>query len=87
MRTNSTTTKHTYTAVFESAEKGRFIVPFPALPGVATDGDTLEQGRTMAADAVRYLESLAKDGLPTPAEDPQSSVPLIRETVAVAFSF
>ena len=49
MRTNITTTKHTYTAV---------IVTFPALPSVVTEGDTLEQARAMAADAVRgYLEA------------------------------
>ena len=85
MRTNIPTTKHTYTAVFEPAEEGGSIVTFPALPSVVTEGDTLEQARTMAADAVRgYLESLAKDGLPAPAEDPQPSTTLIRETVAVA---
>ena len=71
--------------MFEPAEEGGFIVTFPALPGVVTEGDTLEEARAMAADAVRgYLESLAKDGLPAPAEDPQPSVPLIRETIAVA---
>ena len=85
MKTNITTTKHTYTAVFEPAEEGGFIVTFPALPGVVTEGDTLEEARAMAADAVRgYLESLAKDGLPAPPEDLLPSVPLIRETVAVA---
>ena len=85
MRTDITTTKHTYTAVFEPAEEGGFIVTFPALPGVVTEGETLEEARAMAVDAVHgYLESLAKDGLPAPAEDPQPSVPLIRETVAVA---
>jgi predicted RNase H-like HicB family nuclease len=58
MRTNITTTKHTYTAVFEPAEEGGFIVTFPALPSVVTEGDTLEQARAMAADAVRgYLEA------------------------------
>ena len=85
MEIHSTTTKHTYTAVFEPAEEGGFIVTFPALPGVVTEGDTLEEARAMAADAARgYLESLAKDNLPAPAEDPQPSVPLIRETIAVA---
>ena len=84
MRTNSTTTKHTYTAVFDLAEEGGFIVTFPALPGRVTEGDTLERALTMAADAMRgYLESLAKDGLPSPAEDPPPSAPLIRGTVAV----
>jgi antitoxin HicB len=84
MRTNSTTTKHTYTAVFDLAEEGGFIVTFPALPGVVTEGDTLEQALTMAADAIRgYLETLAQDGLPAPAEDAPPSVPLMSGTVAV----
>ena len=84
MRTNSTTTKHTYTAVFDVADEGGFIVTFPALPGVVTEGDTLEHALTMAADAMRgYLESLAKDGLPLPDEEPPPSAPLTRGTVAV----
>ncbi len=77
--------EYNYTAVFEPAEEGGFIVTFPALPGLITEGDTLEEARTMAIDALRgYLESLAKDGAAAPAEDPQPSMPLIRETVAVA---
>ena len=88
MEAHITTTKHTYTAVFDPAEEGGFIVTFPALPGVVTEGDTLEEARAMAADAVRgYLESLAKDSascLPSPAEDPQPCAPLIMETIAVA---
>jgi antitoxin HicB len=84
MRTNSTTTKHTYSAVFDLAEEGGFIVTFPALPGVVTEGDTPKQGLTMAAHAMRgYLESLAKDGLPAPAEGPPARAPLTRGTVAV----
>ncbi len=63
-------TKYHYTAVFEPAEEGGFVVTFPALPGLVTEGDTLEEARTMAADALRgYLESLAMDGIPAPAED------------------
>jgi predicted RNase H-like HicB family nuclease len=65
-----TVDEYTYTAVFEPAEEGGFIVTFPALPGVVTEGDTLEEAQAMAADALRgYLESLAKDGIPAPIED------------------
>jgi len=85
MARETMTREYNYTALFELAEEGGFIVTFPALPGVITEGDTLEEARAMAAEAVcGYLESLAKDGLPAPAEDPLPSVPLIRETVAVA---
>jgi len=39
----------------------------------------------MAADAIRgYLESLTKDGLPIPPEDPLPRGNIIKETVAVA---
>lgn len=77
--------QYSYTALFEPAEEGGFIVTFPALPGLVTEGDTLEEARAMAMDALRgYLESLAKDGLPAPPEDDKTSRPIIRETVAVA---
>jgi predicted RNase H-like HicB family nuclease len=34
-----------------------------------TEGDTLDETREMVLDAIRgYLESLQKDGLPTPAD-------------------
>jgi predicted RNase H-like HicB family nuclease len=36
-----TVDEYTYTAVFEPAEEGGFIVTFPALPGLVTEGDTL----------------------------------------------
>jgi antitoxin HicB len=79
------TREFSYTAGFEPAEEGGFVVTFPALPGLITEGDTLEQARAMAAEALHgYLESLAKDGLLPPAEDPQPSMPLIRETVTAA---
>ena len=36
-----------------------------------TEGDTLEEAREMAADAIRlYLESLRKDGEPIPSDKP-----------------
>ena len=52
-----------YTAVFELAEEGGYIVTFPAIPGLATQGETMDEARAMAADCLRaYLESLRKDG-------------------------
>jgi len=50
-----------------------------------TEGDTLEEARENAAEAIRgYLESLAKDGQPIPPEDPEPRSRIIAETVAVA---
>ena len=58
-----------YTAVFEPAEEGGYIVTFPAIPGLATQGETMDEARAMAADCLRaYLESLRKDGEPVPYE-------------------
>lgn len=52
-----------YTAVFEPAEEGGCIVTFPAVPGLVTQGETLDEARAMAADCLRaYVESLRKDG-------------------------
>ncbi len=58
----------TYTVVFDPDEDGGFVVTCPALPGLVTHGDTMEQARAMAAEAIQGdLESLRKDGLPFPA--------------------
>ncbi len=60
-----------YTVLFEPAEEGGFVVTCPALPGLVTEGDTLEEARQMARDAIRaYLESLHKDHLPIPPDRP-----------------
>jgi antitoxin HicB len=61
--------EYSYTVIFEPAEEGGYVVTCPALPGLVTEGDTLEEAREMAKDAVRgYLESLRKDGLPIPSD-------------------
>jgi antitoxin HicB len=77
--------QYRYTVLFDPAEEGGYVVTCPSLPGLVTEGDTLEEARAMAADAIRgYLEALAKDGLPLPPENPQPGGTIIRETVAVA---
>jgi predicted RNase H-like HicB family nuclease len=41
---------------------GGYVVTCPALPGLVTEGDTLDEARAMATDAIQgYLESLKKD--------------------------
>jgi antitoxin HicB len=60
-------TERRYTVLFEPAEEGGFVATCPALPGLVTEGETLEEAREMVKDAIRgYLESLAMDGLPAP---------------------
>lgn len=64
------TKEYSYTVFFEPAPEGCYIVTVPALPGLVTEGDTLDEAREMARDAIRsYLESLIKDGEPIPEED------------------
>lgn len=79
-----TVEEYTYTVVFEPDEEaGGYVVTCPALPGLVTEGDTLDEARAMAADAIRgYLESLAKDGLPPPPGEEHDAEP-IREGITV----
>ena len=44
---------YSYTVLFEPAEEGGFVVTCPALPGLVTEGDTMEEARAMAQDAIR----------------------------------
>jgi antitoxin HicB len=59
---------YSFTVLFEPAEEGGHVATCPALPGLVTEGDTLDEARANAKDAIRgYLESLAKDGVQPPA--------------------
>jgi antitoxin HicB len=61
--------EYSYTVLFEPADEGGFVVTCPALPGLVTEGDTMEEARAMAQDAIRaYIESLRKDHLPIPSD-------------------
>jgi antitoxin HicB len=60
-----------YTVLMTPDETGGYVVTCPALPGLVTEGDTLEEARAMAADAIRcYVESLMEDGEPVPTDNP-----------------
>lgn len=77
------TTAVDFTVFFEPAEEGGYIVTCPALPGLVTEGDTLEEARQMARDAIRaYVESLRKDGLPIPPDKDITLEP-VKEKVSV----
>jgi predicted RNase H-like HicB family nuclease len=61
--------EHRYTVLFEPAEEGGYVVTCPALPGLVTEGDTYEEARRRAVEAIEgYLESLQKDGQPVPPD-------------------
>lgn len=70
---------HKYTVIFEPAEEGGYTVIVPALPGLVTEGDTIEEAKTMAEDAIRcHLSSLQSRGLPIP-KDLNDKKPVIAE--------
>ncbi len=61
-----------YTAVFDPAEEGGYVVWIPAL-SIATQGEDLDDARSMAEDAIRgYLACLRKHGeeIPIERDDP-----------------
>ena len=79
-----TVAEHSYTVFFEPAAEGGYVVTCPALPDLVTEGDTLEEAREKARDAIlAYLESLRKDGDPIPA-DPRMTPEPVREKIKVA---
>jgi len=53
----------TYTFVFNPEPEGGYTVTCPALPGLVTYGETLEQAREMALDAMEGLiEVMTENG-------------------------
>ncbi len=77
--------QYRYVVLFEPADEGGYTVTCPSLPGLVTEGDTIEEARANAAEAIRgYLEALTKQGQPIPPEDPEPSGTMIKEMVAVA---
>ena len=76
--------QHSFTLLFEPAEEGGYVVTCPALPGLVTEGDTLQEARKMAKDAIRgYIESLRKDGQPIP-EDKKLPLDPVKEEIRIA---
>ena len=58
---------YNYTVVFEPVDEGGYNVIVPAIPEICTFGDTLEEAKAMATDAIRcYIESalIAKEPIP-----------------------
>ena len=62
-------TVYRYKVIIEPAEEGGYCVFVPALNNLATQGETLEEAREMAKEAITgYLEGLALDGETPPIE-------------------
>ena len=61
---------YTYPAIFHAEKEGGYSVSFPQLDGCFTEGDTFEEARSMAADAMSlHLYGMEQDGEPIPAAD------------------
>jgi predicted RNase H-like HicB family nuclease len=64
------THEYTFTAVFEAEPEGGYTIHFPALRGCITYGETLDEARDMAREALElYLESLC-DSPAQPLQEP-----------------
>ncbi len=70
----------TYTVIFEKAQEGGYVAYVPVLPGCFTQGETFEEAKENAKDAIAgYLEVLREDGDEIPVENEEH----VAATVAV----
>lgn len=61
--------QYTFTVVITPNDPDGYLVTCPALPGLVTEGDTFDEARKMAADAITcHLESMLEDGVPIPID-------------------
>jgi predicted RNase H-like HicB family nuclease len=60
---------YSFTVLIEPNDPDGYLVTCPALPGLVTEGDTLDEAVAMAKDAVEgYLLSLMKRGEKIPVD-------------------
>ncbi len=58
-----------YTVIFKPLDEGGFDVIVPAIPEICTFGDTIEEAREMAEDAIKcYIESALELNEPIPMD-------------------
>lgn len=70
-----------YTAIFEPAEEGGYVVSVPALSGCTTQGETFEEAVYMIKDAIQLYLSVLKD---TGEEIPQEKGDVVVTKVEVS---
>jgi predicted RNase H-like HicB family nuclease len=59
-----------YNLIFRKEPEGGYTVLVPTLPGCITYGETLEEAKEMAVDAISlYLQSLKDDGEEIPSDE------------------
>ena len=68
-----------YTVVFEAAPECGYVAHVPTLPGLVTEGETIEEARAMVKDAIEgYLAVLTEDGEEIPVESDKTIVSRVR---------
>lgn len=66
---------YAYLAIFTREADGRYSVRFPQLDGCFTEGDSFEEARRMAVDAMSlHLYGMEQDGEEIPAADLSAAV-------------
>ena len=78
--------KRVQTVVLEPTRPHGYSVSVPALPGVVTSGDTIEEALAMAREAIGlHLRGMIEDGEPIPIEPPpKRKVRRVRLPIRVA---
>ena len=72
--------EYRYTVIFDSVKEGGYNVIVPAIPEICTFGETLEEAKAMAKDAITcFLENAIEEGETIP-EDMEPSL----EKIAVS---
>lgn len=67
---------YNFTAIFEPAKEGGYVVYVPALPGCATQGETFEEAEAMAKDAIEgYLKTI---------QDLREEIPIESEKIIIS---
>lgn len=78
------TDERIYRVVLARDAAGGYVVTCPALPGVVTEGGTLEVARANAAEAILlYLEDLQAEGLAIPESD-EDEANLVVDSIRVS---
>jgi predicted RNase H-like HicB family nuclease len=72
--------EYSYTVLLEpDAESGTWTVTVPALPGVVTQGDRIEDAIAQAREAIQaHIEGLLADGEPVPDERERPQMVTVR---------
>jgi antitoxin HicB len=80
MSANGTERERSYTILLDpDPEDGTYTVTVPALPGVVTQGGTVEEAIAMAKDAIAlHIQGLVAHGDPVPEERQPPQILTIR---------